>query len=425
MAKTGFWLRNAKGKLAGATIYQQNGETVMREIVTPSNPKTERQIIQRIVMHTVMQAYSKMKEICDHSFEGFKKGQDTMSYFMKRNVQICREAIANYQASGIAFMNMYNFLPLGVKGFAPNQFQVSMGSLPQVPVNFTEEGLCIVPVITSNTYQAVIDALGLQRGDQLTFITLNGDLTGNNVAGVTFNFCRVILDPTADDYSQLPLSTAFLDENGKINAPSVRNEGNFDFAISASGLSFLSLNNAIACTVIVSRKVNENWLRSTAYLAYDGSEVISLGEALSQAEGTTETIYAPSEQYLNNAGQGGGQAAEGSSDSGQTTSSPRLTGATIGGNTMIAGTKYTLNTGDSPSTAALVAEGTDVDGLTLSVRNGDNEVAQGTFANGACTISNGSWSDGVTYTLVIVDDDIDIATGYSFQPAYSPTNDGD
>ena len=56
MAKTGFWLRGSNGKLAGATIYQQNGETVMREVVSPTNPKTEKQIIQRIIMHTVMQA---------------------------------------------------------------------------------------------------------------------------------------------------------------------------------------------------------------------------------------------------------------------------------------------------------------------------------------------------------------------------------
>ena len=62
--KTGFWLKGGKGKLAGATVYQQNGETMMREVVSPTNPKTEKQIIQRIIMHTVMQSYSKMKEIC-------------------------------------------------------------------------------------------------------------------------------------------------------------------------------------------------------------------------------------------------------------------------------------------------------------------------------------------------------------------------
>ena len=83
--KTGFWLKGGKGKLAGATVYQQNGETVMREVVSPTNPKTEKQIIQRIIMHTVMQAYSKMKEICDHSFEGLKQDEGVFLVFLKFN----------------------------------------------------------------------------------------------------------------------------------------------------------------------------------------------------------------------------------------------------------------------------------------------------------------------------------------------------
>ena len=40
MAKTGFWLKGANGKLAGATIYQSNGETIMREVVKGTDAKT-------------------------------------------------------------------------------------------------------------------------------------------------------------------------------------------------------------------------------------------------------------------------------------------------------------------------------------------------------------------------------------------------
>lgn len=36
MAKVGFWLKGANGKLAGATVYQSNGETIMREVVKPT-----------------------------------------------------------------------------------------------------------------------------------------------------------------------------------------------------------------------------------------------------------------------------------------------------------------------------------------------------------------------------------------------------
>ena len=71
MSKVGFWLKGSTGKLAGTTLYKgANGETIQREVVSPSNPKTQAQNIQRIVMSTVGAAYSVMKAICDHSFEG-------------------------------------------------------------------------------------------------------------------------------------------------------------------------------------------------------------------------------------------------------------------------------------------------------------------------------------------------------------------
>ena len=132
MSKVGFWLKGSQGKLAGATMYKSNGETIMREVVKPSNPRTQGQLIQRIVMTTVQNAYSTMKPICDHSFEGMKKGSDTMSYFMKRNIASAREAISRMQSEGVQFYDMFNFLPLGAKGFAPNQYVLSMGSLPQI-----------------------------------------------------------------------------------------------------------------------------------------------------------------------------------------------------------------------------------------------------------------------------------------------------
>ena len=54
MAKSGFWLKGAQGKLAGATMYKDaNGDTVMREVVAPKNPQTTSQMVQRIIMCTV------------------------------------------------------------------------------------------------------------------------------------------------------------------------------------------------------------------------------------------------------------------------------------------------------------------------------------------------------------------------------------
>lgn len=450
MAKTGFWLKGANGKLAGATIYQSNGETVMREVVSPTNPKTEKQIIQRIIMHTVMQAYSKMKEICDHSFEGFKKGQETMSYFMSQNVGFAREKVATMQQQGLSFANMYNFVPLGLKGFTPNQYQVSMGSLPRVECSLRDddESKAFVPVIVENTYAAVINLLGLQRGDQLTFLMIDA----NNAASFgqcNFHFCRVILDPTNTDYSQASLSVPFVDENGRINLPSVRNEGSFRFEITAEkGLSFTYNGSltCVACAVIVSRKMNDKWLRSTAYLTYNGAEEYSMDECIGAAQdGTANTIYAAADAYLNNAGQGGGAAAEAAGDdnnggsgsnSGQAPSggstTPAVSSASIDGQAMVAGTTkvVTLAYGTQfPVTKTLALQcNAAAAGQFISVKNhaDSTEVATGTISNaGAASISH-AWAKDTVYDVYIVDEDSEVlastALSFSFAEGTDPND---
>lgn len=95
MAKSGFWLRGAKGKLAGTTLYRSNGETQQREIVTPKNPKTNSQMIQRAIMASVMRAYSHGKAIFDHSFQGVSVGMKSMQAFQKENANILRTLVAN------------------------------------------------------------------------------------------------------------------------------------------------------------------------------------------------------------------------------------------------------------------------------------------------------------------------------------------
>lgn len=47
MAKAGFWLQGAQGKLAGSSISASPNGTIIREIVKPSNPNTEGQVNQR------------------------------------------------------------------------------------------------------------------------------------------------------------------------------------------------------------------------------------------------------------------------------------------------------------------------------------------------------------------------------------------
>ena len=310
--KTGFWLRGGNGKLAGATVYKDKstGETIMREVVTPSNPKTEKQTIQRIIMHTAAYAYHVMKEICDHSFEGMKVGRDTMGYFIAQNVQLLREKV---QASGLDFDNCMSFLPLGKKVWTGNNYQVSMGSLPRIyALANGGSGYAKIAAIETNTYQGVIDALGLKRGDQLTFMVIESNSTNEEDVYPEFSFSRVILDPLNADGSQAALSSAFVDD-GAINLPSFRNEGSFDFAFDTC-LKFRSATGkkVLAVAVIASRQASDDkWLRSTAYLDIYALTDWSLQECIDMAATGVQTdIYAPNPHYLNNSGEGGTQATD-------------------------------------------------------------------------------------------------------------------
>jgi hypothetical protein len=308
MAKTGFWLNGAKGKVAGTTIYQSNGETVMRVINrSVKNPRTVAQLIQRIITKTVAKQYSAMKEICDHSFEGVTAGANTMARFRSVNNTLLRERIAAAQQSGDKFDEIYNFTPLKSNKFIPVSVQLSEGSLPQVEmVSATDDGICKLGTV--NTYEGVLNYLGLERGDQLTFITV--ELINDNYQ---FKYARVILDPRESDGTAAPLSTAFIGENNNIVKPSFRNEGKFgnlEFNTESGEVSFSMTNdNVTAAAVIVSRKVNNEWLRSKAMLVVGtlvDDDNVSLQQALDLAVQGTE-IYTDSSRYLNNAGVGGPQ----------------------------------------------------------------------------------------------------------------------
>ena len=307
MAKTGFWLNGAKGKVAGTTIYQSNGETVMRVINrSVKNPRTTAQLIQRIITKTVAKQYSAMKAICDHSFEGVTAGANTMAKFRSVNNTLLRERIAAAQQAGDTFADIYNFIPLKSNNFIPAPVQLSEGSLPGVVMLGASDD-AVAKLSNVNTYQGVIDYLGLERGDQLTFITVERYNDKLN-----FNYCRVILDPRENDGTAAPLSTTFVGESNNFVKPSFRNEGTFGkiaYTEDNNVTFFIKNETVVAGAIIVSRKVNNDWLRSKSVLFVDNlstEENISLQEALDLAIQGTE-IYTDSQRYLNNAGVGGPQ----------------------------------------------------------------------------------------------------------------------
>ena len=161
--------------------------------------------------------------------------------------------------------------------------------MPEISFGFQAAGFKQIAVgAGENSYQAIVDALGLQRGDQITFVVATGDAETAAMTGLKVQ--RVILEPANGD-----MTSAFV-QNGAINQPNEKNEGNIgSFTFDENGLS-IAVTGGVAASVIASRYSAGKWLRSNARMRSIAQSVKTLGEAIDSWK-TALT----SEKYLNQA----------------------------------------------------------------------------------------------------------------------------
>lgn len=318
MAKVGFWLQGAKGKLAGSALQKGVNGTVIRQITQPKNPKTANQVLQRVLVNTVSQAYSALRTIACHSFQGKTEGAQCMAEFQKQNLSYFRQRAASVPEEQLsAFVN---FVPVGQKGIRPARFIMSEGTLPRVPMAITPSTYHAVLSLSANTYAAVINDYDLKRGDQLTFVVIeeSSAQAGEYIA----KYARVILDPRDAEGNEAPLSSTFI-ANNAINLPNSKNEGNFGLLTftEGTGVEFSMKNGATTCAVgcIVSRLDGEEWKRSNCQLVVSegaiGEYGISLARAIQVSRERTSIYMTDANQYLDNAGVSGGQSTNSGSGS--------------------------------------------------------------------------------------------------------------
>lgn len=409
MSKGNMLLGHARGKVGSLVFSRSNGKQVVRaKADVVKNPKTEAQKIQRILLNTVAQAYSKMQAICDHSFENVKVGQDSMSYFMRQNINALRAKVAEAIAAGATMEEIFSFAPLGTALFVPNDYIISKGKLPKIDVVDASSDDAMIAVIANGTYEDVINAYGGQRGDQLTFVAV----VGSGIDNCTFKFARIILDPTDANGNQLPLTTAFLNGTA-VNAANPRNEGTISFTAAASGLEFTFGDTYMfAAAVIVSRKgENETWQRSDATLVANPSSselVYSLQYALDASD--ANNIDTPNARYLNNSGNG--RLAEG--DTGEYT--PLIGGAVY---TSEGSPDITIRRGQSISLIGSGDLAVTVGGYNprktykIALQSGDTLSNEVDVVDGAATMAT-SRSDAAGKSLVLVENGSVVDTYCSF-----------
>ena len=272
------------------------------------NPKTSAQTLQRVLVKVVALAYAMMKAICNHSFEGVTNGFQCMNKFKKVNLRYLRERAATLQSLGQSLSQFYQFMPLQGEKWSPFAAIISMGHLPEVSVGIDAEGGHKAYVNTpSRTYADFVNSWGLQRGDQVTFVTVQ-----KRQGKYEVNYARLILNPRNADGSGAPMTTEIVDSQGEFPCSNWKNQLNFSsFEFDTDHFNFVlgRGGDVVAAGIIVSRKDKSGgWFRSNCQLVLNeaglGSDLCSLAEAVDKSYATYD-IDMESEFYLNNAGSEG------------------------------------------------------------------------------------------------------------------------
>lgn len=399
MAKSKGFFGLRSGSTKNFTFSELNGQQITKErVYKVKNPRTLQQMRQRMVMATVSAAYSYLKEICDHSFEGFGVGSPCMGEFMRLNLDALK-AKAQNDAAVVAF-NAYQD-----KNINPVPFMVSKGSLNEILPTIANSKLSwSTPKngADTTTAEGIYAALGLNKGDMVTFILCGGDFVSN--AALTFApqplaITRLHADKQGAVSS---LANAFTIESN--------NQGNInvDFSMGTNIVFEATCDKLVMGAIIISRKAADKWLRSNATM------VVKTGIPTTSVSRQLATYPVERDLILNGSGLAKGNSTSSlpkpslslsaSSVSittqGGTANAPTLTGAPAG-----AAVTYSIANSNvatiNPSTGVATAKANGTTLVTISVgateTTGATSIAYTLNVTGQQTDANpggGSTGDG-------------------------------
>ena len=388
MAKSSGFFGIRSGSTKNFTFSELHGEQITKERVTRvKNPRTISQMRQRMLMATVGAAYSYLKAIADHSFEGKTVGQQCMSEFMRVNLNKFRDAALNSNAA-------YAFNAYGDKLINPLRYILAKGSLPAMPyaINAKHQIALTYNVDDASTAEKVYDAMGIKKGDMVTFVWVVGN--SSLVTGV-FKYTP----------RQLNIVRLKADKAGAVATPHdafsyESNHTDLDINVNLSaGVLTLASTEANFGAVILSRQNAGTWLRSNATMVGNKSIITGVSVASQLA-----TYPIESELILN----GGEMANEPSVDTlptpqlklsaqsinivtkGGTAAAPTLTGAPSGATISYTSDNTTIAT-VNPTSGLVTAVGNGTANIYVNVSATDSTNAATTAFN---VVVSGQDKDG-------------------------------
>lgn len=272
------------GSTKNFTFSELNGKQITKErVYRVKNPRTMAQMRQRMLMTTIGAAYSYLKVIADHSFEGKTVGQQCMAEFMRLNLNKFRDASKNDKAT-------YAFNSYKDKLINPMRYILSKGSLPEMPfvVNTLNQIELSYNVGDIKTAKDVYDAMGIQEGDLVTFVWVVGS---SSLVKNVFQYTP----------SRLNIVRLYANKTGVVATPHDAftfdaNHSDLDINVNKSTDDVLKLTTTEANfgAVILSRQAGGTWLRSNSSMA--GNKSIIAGVTV---ENQLNTYPIESELILN------------------------------------------------------------------------------------------------------------------------------
>lgn len=203
MAKVGFWLKGARGKLAGSVLANTPSGTIIRENKVGANPRTMSQAVQRACFATAAKTSVALKAVVESAFDGAKNGEESRRAFLAIAVESLK---AQYRDGS----KVVHLLEKNATKQVPNILQVSKGSLGAINLNkgYTSDDkkdyLTIVSI--EHAGSAVGITFGQLRakypmikpGSQLTFVW--GENVENDVPETfRWKYARLVISPNIKD----------------------------------------------------------------------------------------------------------------------------------------------------------------------------------------------------------------------------------
>lgn len=258
-SKSFFGLR--RGSTKSLTFSTFNGKQVTKDRVSDvKNPRTQDQMINRMINYTAMKAYSSMKAIVDHSFASKSYGLQSMRYFLSKNYALLKNdknnmAFASYRGNTV-----------------PSYFLVSEGSLPSPKYNAKGDEQVVEIAPNGKTIGDLKKFLGLSAGDYITLVWMDSVTIGN------FNWLRLYMpgDDKNNETISLDLLNVESDKNEETTIE-VANDGETNKKIVLNHYTDTFVTGAI----IASAKKGDTWQRSTERLTtWAGNPINNYNEAL-------------------------------------------------------------------------------------------------------------------------------------------------